>query len=172
MNTHPMINLIWLVFIIGVIILAIGEKHISNLVDTGTMAADIYNMSLITATILVMAICAIGICQFVGNAYAKKDEAGIWFELCNKRGISKYPPILIYKRKDKKTGVTKREFYTSIPMEQWKENREAICDRLNIHLVQDFTYGGKDHNKGDCICFESAEGRKPKDRGTMYDDEF
>lgn len=54
----------------------------------------------------------------------------------------------------------------------WKEKKDAICDRFDIHLIGDITYGGKKHNKGNHICFKSADGRKPGDKGVMYDDEF
>ena len=57
-------------------------------------------------------------------------------------------------------------------MERWKEKKDAICDRLDIHLIGDITYGGKKHNKGNHICFESAEGRITAEREIMYDDEF
>lgn len=50
--------------------------------------------------------------------------------------------------------------------------KDAICDRLDIHLIGDITYGGKKHNKGNYICFESAEGRITEKRENMYDDEF
>ena len=42
----------------------------------------------------------------------------------------------------------------------------------NQHFIGNITYGGKKHNKGNHICFKSAKGRKPEDRGGMYDDEF
>ena len=76
----------------------------------------------------------------------------------------------MYKKKDKKSGVTKREFYTAIPMERWQEKKEAICDRMDIHLIGDITYGGKHKNKGHQIYFESAKGRTPTERGALYDD--
>ena len=104
--------------------------------------------------------------------FAKNDEADMCLVFGSKRDIKNQPPILIYKKKDGKSGVTKREFYTSIPMERWKENKDAICDRLDVHLIGDISYGGKKHNKGNHICFKSAEGRMPEDRGVMYDDEF
>ena len=87
----------------------------------------------------------------------------------DKRDIVYYPPILMKKKFDKKRQITQREFYTSIPMERWVEKREALCDRLDIHLIGDFSYGGKKKNKGNQIFFESAKGRKASDKGPLYD---
>ena len=104
--------------------------------------------------------------------FAKNDEADMCLVFESMREIKNQTTILIYKKKEKKTGVTEREFYTSISKERWIENRDAICDRLNIHLVGDISYGGKRHNKGNHIFFKSVKGRIPEDRGVMYDDEF
>lgn len=117
-------------------------------------------------------ICAIGLIQFVGFCFAIRDEADMEIVFGDKRDVKNQPPILYYKKRDRKSGVTKREFYTTIPMERWKEKKDAICDRLDIHLIGDITYGGKKHNKGNHICFESAEGRITAEREIMYDDEF
>lgn len=57
-------------------------------------------------------------------------------------------------------------------MEKWQENKEAICDRLDEHLIGDFSYGGKRKNKGNHIFFETGKGRKVQGRGTLYDEGF
>lgn len=101
-----------------------------------------------------------------------KDEADLSIVFCNKRNAKSQSPILKHKKRDKKSGVIKREFYTTTPMEQWKEKKEAICDRMDIHLIGDITYGGRKKNKGNHIYFESAKGRKPIERGVLYDDTF
>ncbi len=172
MGNHPIINLIWLLFVMGVVILAKIESHLITLVDAGTLSAHIFYICMNTIMVIIPMICAIGICQFIGNVFAKEDEADIFLVLNNKIKSNTQPPILIYKKTDRKTGVTEREFYTSFPMEIWKEYQNAICDRLDVHLISDFSYGGKKHNKGNHICFISAEGRIPEDRGDMYDEEF
>ena len=55
-------------------------------------------------------------------------------------------------------------------MEEWQNKAEDICDKLNIHLIADITYGGKDENKGYLRKMISAKGRKPCNRGVLYDD--
>ena len=57
-------------------------------------------------------------------------------------------------------------------MEKWQENKEAICDRLDEHLIGDFSYGEKRKNKGNHIFFETGKGRKVQERGTLYDEGF
>ena len=57
-------------------------------------------------------------------------------------------------------------------MKRWQEKKDAICDRMDIHLIGDITYGGRKKNKGNHIYFESAKGRKPMERGVLYDDTF
>ena len=54
-------------------------------------------------------------------------DISYWVIICH------VPPILIYKKKNRKNGVTKREFYTTIPMERWQENTDSICDVMDIH---------------------------------------
>lgn len=172
MKAHPLINVLWLIFAVGVVLLVWGEKLFVSKVNAPSIIAPIFHWCMSAILIFFPIICAMGLCQFVGYMFAKNDEADMCLVFGSKRDIRNQPPILIYKKKDRKTGVTKREFYTSIPMERWKENKDAICDRLDVHLIGDFFYGGKKYNKGNHISFKSAEGRIPEDRGVMYDDEF
>ena len=169
---HPILNLIWLLFGIGVVFLVIAEKkYIANM-NVYPMFEKLFYACMTALTIIFPIICAIGIVQFIGYIFAIRDEADMEIVFGDKRDIKNQPPILIYKKKDRKSGVTKREFYTTIPMERWQEKKEGICDRLDIHIVGDITYGGKKKNKGYLIYFESAKGRKPKERGVLYDDTF
>ena len=172
MTVHPMVNILWIIFAAGVVLLVWGEKQFVSRIEAISIIVPIFQWCMKAIVIIFPIICAIGLCQFVGYMFAKNDEADMCLVFGSKRDIKNQPPILIYKKKDRKSGVTKREFYTSIPMERWKENKDAICDRLDVHLIGNITYGGKKHNKGNHICFKSAEGRKPEDRGDMYDDEF
>lgn len=169
---YPIINLIWILFIVGMIFLAIAEKELVSNLDVYPMFASILYGGMNTISILFFVICAIGIIQLIGLVTAIRDEADISIVFGEKGEIKKHPPILIYKKKDRKNGVTKREFYTTIPMEHWKENTDAICDVMDIHIIGDITYGGRKKNKGNHIYFESAKGRKPKERGALYDDTF
>lgn len=169
---YPILNLIWLLFGVIVMFLVIVEKkYIANM-NVYPMFETLFSVCITVVIIIFPIICAIGIVQLIGFLFAIRDEADMEIVFGDKRDIKNQPPILIYKKKDRKSGVIKREFYTTIPMERWQENKEAICDRLDVHLIGDITYGGKRKNKGNHIYFESAKGRKPKERGMLYDDTF
>lgn len=169
---HPILNLIWLLFAVGVVFLVIAEKkYIANM-EVYPMFESMFSACITAVTIVFPCVCAIGIVQLIGYLFAIRDEADMELVFGDKRDVRNQPPLLISKKKDRKSGVIKRTFYTTIPMERWQEKKDAICDRLDVHLIGDITYGGKNKNKGNHIYFESANGRKPKERGVLYDDTF
>lgn len=169
---HPIINLIWIIYAVGVIALVFAEKKLDAYYDANPLFEKVFESCMGIIVVIVPVICAIGLVQFIGFITAIKDEADMSIVFGDKRDVKNQPPILRYKRTDRKSGVTKREFYTTIPMGRWQEKKEAICDRLNIHIIGDIIYGGKHRNIGNRIIIESAKGRKSKDRGILYDDEF
>lgn len=168
---YPIFNLLWVLYAGGVLLMVIAVKKLVTNMDVYPLFESVFSVCMTIMLVAFPVICAVGLIQLVGFCFAIKDEADMEIVFGDKRDVKNQPPLLIYKKKDK-SGVTKREFYTSIPMERWKEKQQAICDRLNVHLIGDISYGGKKHNKGNHICFKSAEGRMPEDRGVMYDDEF
>ena len=97
-----------------------------------------------------------GLIDVIGTLTARKDEVNI--QMAFKEGeLRNGSPILMYKRKDKKTGVTVREWYSHIPMKLWVERQEEIADAMNIHFTEKFRYGGK--SDGNRIVMCSAKGR-------------
>ena len=74
------------------------------------------------------------------------------------------------KRKVKGSNVTMREFYYTIPLDTWNTRKNAIADLMNIHFVEEIQYCVK--SDGRIIVIFTAPGRKPTDRGTLYDKEF
>jgi hypothetical protein len=169
---YPILNLLWIIFVVGVVLMNMAEKRYIAKIEVYPMFTTIFSVCITIILIIFPVICAIGIIQLVGFCAAIKDEADMEIVFGDKRDVKNQPPILIYKKKDKVVGVTKREFYTTVPMERWQEKKEAICDRLDIHLIGDITYGGRKKNKGNHIYFESAKGRNPIERGVLYDDTF
>ena len=169
---YPIINLVWILFAIAVICFLRWEQFWVSSFEIPDLLDRVFNGCMKFLEVFFAMMCAVGIIQFVGYITAMKDEADLCIVFSDKRNAKSQPPILKWKKRDKKTGVIKREFYTTIPMEQWQERKEAICDRLDIHLIGDITYGGKRKNKGNYIYFESAKGRKTMERGTLYDDTF
>lgn len=169
---YPILNFIWLMFAVGVVSLVKVEKKFIANMEVYPLFEAIFSACMTAIIIIFPIICAIGLIQFIGFCFAIKDEADMELVFGDKRDVKNQPPLLIYKKKDRKSGVIKREFYTTIPMERWQEKKEAICDRMDIHIVGDITYGGRKKNKGNHIYFESAKGRNPKERGVLYDDTF
>lgn len=169
---YPVLNIIWLLFGFGVMILAVVVKKISTNLEIHSGLSQIFEGCMKVFMILFPIICAVGVIQTIGNIFARQDEADLELVFGDKRNVKNQPPMLIFKKKDKKSGVIKREFYSTIPLEQWKEKKEALCDRMDIHLIGDITYGGRKKDKGNCIYFESAKGRIPMGRGVLYDDIF
>ncbi|MCQ2522615.1 MAG: hypothetical protein MJ105_09600 [Lachnospiraceae bacterium] len=169
---HPLINLVWLLFAGGIIALLIARSKLISLYDANPLLNKLFEVCMNVMAIAFSVICAIGLIQFVGFISAIRDEADMSIVFGDKRDVKNQPPILRYKKTDRKSGVTKREFYSAIPMERWQEKKEAICDRMDIHIIGDITYGGRHRNIGNRIIIESAKGRKFKDRGALYDDTF
>ena len=169
---YPMLNIIWILYGFGVMILTVMVKKLSESLEIHSGLSQIFEGCMKVFVILFAIVCAVGVVQAIGDIFARQDEADMELVFGDERNVKKQPPMLIYKKRDRKSGVIKREFYTTIPMEQWQEKKEAICDRMNIHLIGDITYGGRKKNRGNHICFESAKGRKPIERGVLYDDTF
>jgi predicted membrane protein len=122
---------------------------------------------IITTALLVTIATLLGI----GELTAQKDEGNLALAF-DKKDLRNGFPILIYKKHIKKKSVIVREFYTTIPMEKWIDKKEAIADIFNEHFLIDFEYGGKTNNDGNKIILKSAKGRKNKDRGILYDENF
>lgn len=151
---YPLLNLIWGLFAGGVVFLVMAKSKYIASVEVYSMFETIFTVCTTAIIIIFPIICAIGIVQLVGFLFAIRDEADMEIVFGDKRDVKNQPPILIFKKKDRKSGVIKREFYTTIPMERWQEKKEAICDRLDVHLIGDITYGGRKKNKGNHIYFE------------------
>ena len=80
-------------------------------------------------------------------------------------------PKLIYKNKSYKNQITKRKYYSNIPLYIWQERSKDIADIMNVNII-DIYYGGKNKDNSKIIVLESTNGRKPADRGVLYDEEF
>ena len=169
---YPLLNLVWVLFAGGVVFWVMAKNKYIVSLEVYPMFETIFSVCMTVITTIFPIIYAFGIVQFIGFCFAIKDEADMEIVFGDKRDVKNQPPMLISKKKDRKSGVIKREFYSTIPMERWQEKKEEICDRLDVHLIGDITYGGRKKNKGNHIYFESAKGRNPKERGVLYDDTF
>lgn len=137
--------------------------------DVPKMILPAYTVTVKALGIIVPLLLLWGLVDVIGTFSARKDEALIQMAFKEKE-LRNGSPILIYKRNDKKTGVTIREWYSPIPMNLWLERQEEIADAMNIHFVQNFRYGGK--SNGNRIVMYSTEGREATTRGVLYDEDF
>ena len=175
MINHPLLNLIWILYIVLSILFVVAVNRLEIMTEVVVPIAIAKNIILITiriATVLLIILSVIAILSIVGEIYARKDEMNVNLALSGKKNVTEFPPILIKKKHLKYTTVTEREFYSSTPLSDWEDRQEAICDRLNVHMVGKMQYGGKKHNNGNLIYFMSASDRIPEYKGEIVDDEF
>lgn len=137
--------------------------------DVPKLILPVYTVTVKALGVIVPVLLLWGLVDVIGTLNARKDEALIQMAFKEKE-LRNGSPILLYKRKDMKSGVTIREWYSPIPMNLWVERQEEIADAMNIHFVQNFRYGGK--SNGNRIVMYSAEGREATSRGVLYDEEF
>ena len=170
MVNHMVLNLIWIPYVIGAVYVVGQVRKLMLALEVYPMLTTVFYASVNTALIILLCACAIGIIQYVGYIFSVRDEADMEIVFGENRTVKNQTPILVYKKKDKKTGVTSREFYTTIPLERWRKKENVICDIMNIHMVCNISYGGKKKNKGNRIHFESLPERNITERKEMYDD--
>ena len=165
----PLLLLITIPIVALTVIIWVKMDYAFTVFDVPKILLPAYTVTIKALGVIVPLIFVWGFLDVIGTLTARKDEALIQMAFKEKE-LRNGSPILIYKRKDKKTGVTVREWYSPIPMNLWIERQEEIADAMNIHFVQKFRYGGK--SNGNRIVMYSAEGREASSRGMLYDEEF
>lgn len=165
----PLLNILLLPIIILSVIIWVKMNYVFTVFDIPEKILLIYTVIIKMFGVLIPLLLIWGLIDVIGSIIARKDEALMQMAFKEKE-LRNGSPILIYKCKDKKTGVTVREWFSLIPMKLWVERQEEIEDAMNIHLVQKFRYGGK--SDGNRIIMYSAESRETTSRGILYDEEF
>lgn len=165
---YPVLNTIWILVGIAIKYFIIVERNIVLNLQVAPLLQDVFKWCIKIIEVVFPIICLIGFIQLIGEITAVKDEALIYKVFANNGDYKNDPPILI--RKKVKNGVTTREFYTTISMKEWENKIDDICDKLDIHLIGEIVYGGKNENTGYLRKITSAKGRKTIDRGVIYDD--
>jgi hypothetical protein len=148
------------------------KQIVKRFVDTSSILMPIWSFCFRVIMIVFPIIILIGIIQGIGFITAIRDEGNVYRVFGDKRDIRNEPPILIKKKRKKGTKVTIREFYTTIPMNRWKENLEGILDRMDAHIIGELEYGGKNNNNGNRVYMETGKGRLNEKGGIIYDDTF
>ena len=167
---RPILNIIWFIFPFTVWFIC----EIKNMFMTLTGIPIILKSVLIIALNILLFIIPLLIVIFVINSIAemtaRSDEADLIMSF-NAKELRNGNPKLIYKNKSYKNQITKRKYYSNIPLYIWQERSKDIADIMNVNII-DIYYGGKNKDNSKIIVLESTNGRKPADRGVLYEEEF
>lgn len=164
----PLLNILLLPIIILTVIIWVKMDYAFTVFAVPKIILSIYTVTIKAFGVLMPILLLWVMIDIIGSIIARKDEAHMQMAF-KETELRNGSPILMYKRKDKKTGVTVREWYSPIPMKAWEDNKEEIADAMNIHFVENFHYG---KSNGSRILMYSAEGREATERGILYDEEF
>ena len=159
---------VFVIVLAGIITISQKQRVLSFLKPPELMW-QIYDWIINAFCVLIPFLFLVGFISLVGELVARKDEGDI-AEAFTTKDLHNGSPILIMKRHLKGTDVTVREFYSSIPFKRWVERMDEIGDALNVHFVEKIEYGGKSHGRR--VVLKTSPGRKAKEQGVMYDDEF
>ena len=167
----PVLNLLWLFVVAFTGVITILKNEIVEITNIPPIIKPIFNITINLFVFLIPALLILALLERIGELTARRDEAKLMVAFSAK-DLRNGCPILISKKKAKGTDVTVREFYSNIPYDVWIEKKEAVADAMNMHFVEEIQYGGKNNNNGKRIVIKTAKGRKPADRGVLYDEEF
>lgn len=167
----PVLNLLWLFVVAFTVVITILKNEIVEITNIPPIIKPIFNITINLFVFLIPALLILALLERIGELTARRDEAKLMVAF-SANDLRNGCPILISKKKAKGTDVTVREFYSNIPYDVWIEKKEAVADAMNVHFVEEIQYGGKNNNNGKRIVIKTAKGRKPADRGVLYDEEF
>lgn len=167
----PILNLLWLLVCFVTAIIIVLKKELTAIINIPQLIEPAFNIALNIFVFLIPILMIFAILEYIGELTARRDEAKLMVAFSAK-DLRNGCPILINKRKIRGTDVTICEFYSNIPYDAWIEKKEAIADSMNVHFVEEIQYGGKGNNNGKIIVIKTAKGRKPTDRGILYDEKF
>lgn len=129
---YPIINLLWVLFAGCIVLMVIAEKRFVANTEVYHFFETMFSVCMTIMLVIFPVICAIGLIQFIGFCFAIKDEADMEIVFEDNKDVRKQPPILFGKKKDRKSGVTKREFYTTIPMERKEKKMQSATGLIFI----------------------------------------
>lgn len=168
---RPILNLLWLFAGLSTAIIIVLKNELVEIANIPQLIEPAFNIALNIFVILLPIIMIFAVLESIGELTARKDENKLMVAFSAK-DLRNGCPILISKKKIKGTDVIVREFYSNISYEIWIEKKEAVADAMNVHFVEEIQYGGKNNNNGKRIVIKTAKGRKPTDRGILYDEKF
>lgn len=157
MKQYPLLLILTLPIIVLTVIIWSKMDIIITFFDVPKIILPVYTISIRLLGVLIPILLVWGLIDIIGTLTAREDEMDIQMAFTESE-LRNGSPILMYKRKDKKTRVTVREWYSPISMKLWVEHQDEIADKMSIHFVENFKYGGK--SDGNRIVMCSAEGRE------------
>lgn len=125
--------------------------------DVPRMILPVYVMAIKSIGVLIPLVLAWGLVDVIGTLTAREDEAALQMAF-NENELRNGSPILMYKRKDKKTKRTVRKWYSPISKKVWIERQGEIAHAMNIRYIEKIRYSGKLY--GNRIVMYSVEGKK------------
>ncbi len=168
---RPALNLLWLFVGLFTAIIIILKNKIVEVTAIPQIIEPIFDIALNVFIVLMPILMIFALLEYIGECTAKRDENALMVAFSSK-ALRNGCPILINKKRIKNSDVVTREYYSNISLDIWNEHKNAIADALNAHFVAEIEYGGKGNNNGKIIVIKTAKGRKPIDRGVLYDDEL
>lgn len=144
------------------------RKDFMNYLDEMQINHPFYNYIFIFISILLVLLVFLWILEEIGEITAYKIEADIQ-EAFTEHDMRNGFPILISKKRIKKTKVMRLIFYSTIPISVWIEKSENICTSLNVYLAEDISHY---NNHGRMVVLYVANGIKQLKREGLYDDEL
>lgn len=139
-------------------------EDIVTMLDVSKIFFPMYFVTMKLLGIILPILLIWGMIDFIGTLTARKEEANLSLAF-EEKDLRNGSPILMYKRKEKNTGVTVRKWYTTISMAVWTKRQNEISDALNITILE-VSYGLNAQQ----IVTRSLKGRETiRKRNTIYD---
>lgn len=165
----PFLNVLLIPIIILFVILWKEKEKIISLFDVPEILFSAFHFSICFMAIMIPLLLLLLILEIIGKLTARKDEVALLIAFEPKE-LRNGCPILMSKKKLKRTNVIRREYYSDIPLYVWEERKNSIADAMNIRFVEEIQYGGKANGKR--IVIYTSSGRKAENREKLYDEEF
>jgi len=135
--------------------------------DVPKIILPVYVIVIKSIGVLIPLILVWGLIDVIGTLTAREDEVSLQMAF-KENELRNGSPILMYKRKDKKTKRTIRKWYSPIPKKVWIERQGEIAHAMNIRYIEKIRYSGK--LNGNRIVMYSLEGKKASIKGKLVYD--
>lgn len=167
--SKPLLNILLIPIVVLSVILWKEKERAICLFHVPEVLFSAYRFSVVFMVIAIPLLLLLLILDYIGKLTARKDEVALMIAFSPK-DLRNGCPILMSRKKIEETNVTRREFYSDIPLHIWEERENAIADALNIRFTQRTQYGGRANGKR--IVMYTVNSRLPADMGNIIDKEL